>query len=106
MPHPGDLRSAVKPYEQPILSASLFQLVSSVGLFIGASALMYWSLQLSYLVTLLLAIPTGAFLVRVFIVQHDCGHGSFFASRWLNTWVGRLCSLFTLAPYGNWSRQH
>ncbi len=106
MPDLGDLRSAVKPYEKPILSASLFQLVSSVSLFIGASALMYWSLQLSYLVTLLLAIPTGALLVRVFIIQHDCGHGSFFGSRWANDAVGWLCSMLTLTPYANWRRQH
>ena len=106
MPDLGDLRSAVKPYEKPILSASLFQLVSSVSLFIGASALMYWSLQLSYLVTLLLAIPTGALLVRVFIIQHDCGHGSFFGSRWANDAVGWLCSILTLTPYANWRRQH
>ena len=71
MPDPGDLRIAVKPYEKPIVAMSLFQLVSSIGLFIGAAALMYWSLQLSYWVTLLLALPTGALLVRVFIIQHD-----------------------------------
>jgi acyl-lipid omega-6 desaturase (Delta-12 desaturase) len=106
MPNPADLRSAVKPYEKPILSVSLFQLVSSVGLFIGASALMYWSLQLSYLVTLSLAIPTGALLVRVFIIQHDCGHGSFFVSRRANNVVGSLCSVLTLTPYTNWRRQH
>src|SRR6266566_4798699 len=106
MPHPGDLRIAVKPYETPIVALSLFQLVSSIGLFIGAAALMYWSLQLSYLVTLLLAIPTGALLVRVFIIQHDCGHGSFFASRPANDAVGWLCSILTLTPYANWRRQH
>jgi len=65
---------------------------------------MYWSLQLSYLVTLLLAVPAGALLVRVFIIQHDCGHGSFFASPRLNDWVGMLCSVFTLAPYASWRR--
>src|SRR5258706_15907260 len=104
MPDPGDLRAAVKPYEKPILSASIFQLVSSVGLFAGASALMYWSLQLSYLVTLLLAIPTGALLVRVFIIQHDCGHGSFFVSRRANDVGGSLCSALTPAPYTDWRR--
>jgi omega-6 fatty acid desaturase (delta-12 desaturase) len=106
MHDPTDLRSAVKPFEKPILAASLFQLVSSIALFVGACALMYWSLQLSYLVTLLLAVPAGALLVRVFIIQHDCGHGSFFASPRLNNWVGMLCSVFTLAPYASWRRQH
>ena len=102
----ADLRSAVKPYEQPSVPASLFQLLNSVGLFIGACALMYWSLQLSYFLTLLLAVPTGGLLVRVFIIQHDCGHGSFFANKWANDLVGRLCSVLTLTPYANWRRQH
>jgi acyl-lipid omega-6 desaturase (Delta-12 desaturase) len=44
--------------------------------------------------------------VRVFIVQHDCGHGSFFASRRANIIVGRACSLVTLTPFANWGRQH
>ena len=100
------LRSAVRVHERPILATSLFQLLSSVGLFLGACVLMYWSLPLSYLLTLALAVPTGALLVRVFIIQHDCGHGSFFASRWANDSVGRLCSVFTLTPYAAWRRQH
>jgi omega-6 fatty acid desaturase (delta-12 desaturase) len=61
---------------------------------------------LSPWLTLALALPTGALLVRVFIIQHDCGHGSFFASRRANVAVGRLCSLITLTPFANWSRQH
>src|ERR1700679_4265063 len=101
-----DLRTAVKSFEQPIVAASLFQLLNAVGLFVAACALMYWSLQLSYIVTLLLAVPTGALLVRIFIIQHDCGHGSFFGPRWANDAVGRLCSIFTLTPYANWRRQH
>ena len=67
---------------------------------------MYVVLPISYLLTLALALPTGALLIRVFIVQHDCGHGSFFASRRANALAGRLCSLCTLTPYANWSRQH
>jgi len=67
---------------------------------------MYWSLRLSYWLTLLLALPTGALLVRVFIVQHDCGHGSFLPSRRANDLLGLLCSVLTLTPYANWRRQH
>ena len=67
---------------------------------------MYWSLRVSYLLTLCLAIPTGALLVRIFIIQHDCGHGSFFASRRVNDLVGMFCSVLTLTPYANWRRQH
>lgn len=67
---------------------------------------MYWSVQVSALLTLFLAIPTGALLVRVFIIQHDCGHGSFFGSPRANHAVGMLCSVLTLTPYANWRRQH
>ena len=102
----ADLRSALKPYERSVVAASLFQLLSSIGLFVGACALMYWSLELSYVLTLLLAVPTGALLVRVFIVQHDCGHGSFFSARWANDLIGTLCSVLTLAPYAHWRRHH
>jgi omega-6 fatty acid desaturase (delta-12 desaturase) len=67
---------------------------------------MYWSLNFSYVFTILLAVPTGALLVRIFIIQHDCGHGSFFEPRWANNVVGTLCSVLTLVPYSNWKRQH
>jgi omega-6 fatty acid desaturase (delta-12 desaturase) len=67
---------------------------------------MYLIFPVSPLLTVALSLPTGALLVRIFIVQHDCGHGSFFASRSANTTVGWLCSLVTLTPYTNWGRQH
>ena len=57
-------------------------------------------------IAVLLSIPVGGLLVRLFIIQHDCGHGSFFASRTANEWVGRLISLLTLAPYDFWRRSH
>src|SRR5476649_972082 len=100
MPRPGVdpqpmLRSLVKSYESPSISKSLFQIATSVGLFIAACAAMYWSLHVSYLLTLAFAVPTAGLLVRVFIVQHDCGHGAFFKSRWINDLVGRFCSLLT-----------
>jgi omega-6 fatty acid desaturase (delta-12 desaturase) len=106
MPAAADLRAAVAPYERPVAAASLFQMANAFTLFAGACALMYWSLQLSYVVTLLLALPTGGLLVRIFIIQHDCGHGSYFASRRANDAAGALCSLLTLTPYANWRRQH
>ena len=100
------LRSLVKPYESPSISKSLFQIATSVGLFMAACAAMYWSLHVSYLLTLTFAVPTAGLLVRVFIVQHDCGHGAFFRSRRTNDLVGRFCSLLTFTPYAQWRRQH
>jgi omega-6 fatty acid desaturase (delta-12 desaturase) len=67
---------------------------------------MYVSWPVSYWLTLALAVPAAGFVVRLFIIQHDCGHGSFFASRRLNEIVGRLCSLATFAPFAHWRRQH
>ncbi len=67
---------------------------------------MYWSLQFPYIVTLLIGVLAGLFLVRIFILQHDCGHGSFFNQRWANDLVGYLCSYCTLIPYLYWRRQH
>src|SRR5438067_5168894 len=100
------LRTAVEPFQRPIAARAYRQIFSSVGLYIATLALMYWSLDLSYWLTLALAFPASGFLVRTFIVQHDCGHGSFFRSRHVNDAVGSLCGVLTLAPYLNWRRQH
>lgn len=102
----ADLRAAVAPFESPKLAMSVFQFASSLGLYIVTCALMYRSLSLSYWLTLALAFPAGALLIRVFIIQHDCGHGSFFVSPRANRLVGTICSVFSLAPYDNWRRQH
>jgi acyl-lipid omega-6 desaturase (Delta-12 desaturase) len=106
----GDLRRAAAAFARPQPWRSVLQLLTSIGPFLAGCAAMYavasQSTVPTTLLTLALALPTGALLVRVFIVQHDCGHGSFFASRHANAAVGRLCSLFTLTPYANWSRQH
>ena len=59
-----------------------------------------------YWLTLLLAVPASGLLVRLFIIQHDCGHGSFFKSRAANDFFGRALSVMTLTPYGSWSQGH
>ena len=102
---PG-LRSLISAYEKPSLLKSIYQIVTSIGLFVAACAGMYWSLHISYFLTAALVIPTAGLLVRVFIIQHDCGHGAFFKSRRLNDLVGLFCSLLTFTPYAHWRRQH
>jgi omega-6 fatty acid desaturase (delta-12 desaturase) len=67
---------------------------------------MYWSVHVSFVLTLLLAVPASALLVRTFIVQHDCGHGSFLAWKRGNDILGMICGILTLAPYAHWRRQH
>jgi omega-6 fatty acid desaturase (delta-12 desaturase) len=74
-----------------------------VVLLVGA---MYLLLGVSYLLVLALAFPTAGFLVRTFIVFHDCGHGSFLPSRRGNTWVGVLAGLFVFSPYHAWKHEH
>lgn len=100
------LKAAVAPFQKPDIRRAIWQLASSAGLYIATLALMYWSLHLSYWLTLALTFPAGGFLVRTFIVQHDCGHGSFFRSKRANDILGSICGVLTLAPYGNWRRQH
>ncbi|WP_428376135.1 fatty acid desaturase family protein [Lichenicoccus sp.] len=67
---------------------------------------MYASLTLSVWLTLLLAIPASGLIVRIFMLQHDCGHGSLFRSRRMNSIVGAACSLVTLTPFAYWRRLH
>ncbi len=64
------------------------------------------TLRAGYWIGLVLAIPAAGLLVRLFLIQHDCGHGSFFRHRSLNDWVGRVISVLTLAPYDFWRRSH
>jgi omega-6 fatty acid desaturase (delta-12 desaturase) len=100
------LRAATAAYQVPRRGRSLWQLATTVGPFLGLWAAMYALLPVSYALSLLLAVPAAAFVVRLFIIQHDCGHGSFFRSRAVNDWIGRVCSLVTFTPYANWRRQH
>lgn len=102
----AEVRRAAAAFAQPIGEQGVLQLLTSFGPFIAACVAMYLVFPISYPLTLALAVPTGALLVRIFIIQHDCGHGSFFASRWANGLTGRLCSLVTLTPFANWGRQH
>jgi omega-6 fatty acid desaturase (delta-12 desaturase) len=75
-------------------------------LFAGAWALMYASLSVTYWLTLLLAIPTAFFLIRLFIIQHDCGHAAFFRSAWVSDTVGSIIGVLTLTPYHYWKKTH
>jgi omega-6 fatty acid desaturase (delta-12 desaturase) len=63
-------------------------------------------LQFSYGLALVMAVPAAGFLVRLFMIQHDCGHGAFFAHRRTNDWIGRVLGVLTLTPYDFWRRTH
>lgn len=94
------------PYARPDLKRSLFQLANSALLFAGLWTLMLLSLKVSYWLTLALAIPTAGMSIRLFIIQHDCGHGSFFRSRRANDAVGFVLGVVTFTPYGYWRKTH
>jgi len=82
------------------------QIVTTAVPFIALSAAMYFSLHVGYWLTLLLAIPLAGCALRFFVIQHDCGHGSFFASKRANDITGRVVSLLTITPYAYWRRLH
>jgi acyl-lipid omega-6 desaturase (Delta-12 desaturase) len=98
--------TVLAPYREPSLGRSLAELVVTVAPFVALWLLMLLSLRYSYWLCLLLAVPAAGFLVRLFMIQHDCGHGSFFRRRRANDWLGRVLGVLTLTPYGYWRRTH
>ena len=102
----SDCIAITDKYQQPDLIRSVWQLFNSIVPFVVIWYLMYRSLEISYLITLLLAIPAAGFLVRIFIIFHDCGHGSFFKSKRANQIVGFVTGVMTLSPFHQWSHDH
>ena len=100
------LRATLGQYQGSLLWRSLWQMANTFLPFFATCVAMYLTIDISYWITLALAIVAAGLVVRIFIIQHDCGHGSFFDRRWANDLVGTFCSLFTLTPYANWQRQH
>jgi len=93
-------------YRTPSVRSSAIQILNTVIPFAGIWALMVLSLSVSYALTLLLAIPAAFFFTRTFIIQHDCGHGSFFRSRAACNVVGSFLGVITFFPYAYWRRTH
>ena len=103
-----NLRQLCARFAKPHLGRAAWQLVNTLVPFALLWALMAWSVvgEWGYGWTLLLALPTAGLYVRTFIIQHDCGHGSFFADARMNDLVGRCLGLATLFPYGYWKKTH
>jgi omega-6 fatty acid desaturase (delta-12 desaturase) len=99
------LRREVARFQAPLLHKSLIQLATSIGGFLATCTAMYAAFDLYWVALALVPLAAG-FLVRIFIIQHDCGHLSFFRSRRANDVIGFGCSLLTLTPYASWRRQH
>jgi omega-6 fatty acid desaturase (delta-12 desaturase) len=96
----------VAPHELPSLRRSLVDLATSVVPYLALTALMYVSLEVSVWITLALAVPAAGFLLRTFIVFHDCTHGSFMPTKRGNRWVGRFAGLLVFQPFANWGHNH
>ena len=93
-------------FRAPSTGRAIFQIATTAIPFLALVVAMIWLAEPAPWLTLLLGIPLGGLVVRFFIIQHDCGHGSFFASRRANDIVGRLVSVLTLTPYSLWRRVH
>ncbi|HLF28728.1 MAG TPA: fatty acid desaturase [Anaerolineae bacterium] len=99
-------QAAVARYTRPSLRASLGQVATSLVPYLALGYLMYRSLAVSYGLTLALAVLAGGFLMRIFIIFHDCGHGSFFEAQKWNHVIGSICGVLVFTPYFEWRHAH
>jgi len=103
-----ELRATLARFAKSSLPRALWQIANTLPTFLALWALMAWSREAgwSYWWTLLLALPTAALYVRLFILQHDCSHGSFFKSSRANRWLGASLGVLTLFPFAYWKKTH
>lgn len=93
-------------YREPNQWRSAIEIAVTILPFIFLWTIIWFLLDLGYWFCLLLAVPAAGFLVRLFMIQHDCGHGTLFRNRLANDWVGRVIGVLTLTPYDCWRRTH
>jgi acyl-lipid omega-6 desaturase (Delta-12 desaturase) len=96
----------IKKYNHPDLLRSIWQISNSLIPYVVLWFAMYQSLQYSYWITMLLSLVACGFLIRIFMVFHDCGHGSYFKSKKVNDVVGMVMGIIAFTPYYKWSNQH
>jgi acyl-lipid omega-6 desaturase (Delta-12 desaturase) len=99
-------KEALAPYARPRLGRSVLDLATSVVPYLTLWVLMYLALEVSTLLALGLAVPAAGFLLRTYIVFHDCAHGSFLASKRADAWLGRALGLLVCSPYLSWRHSH
>jgi omega-6 fatty acid desaturase (delta-12 desaturase) len=97
---------ALAAYAEPNLAKSLLDVGTSVLPYLGLTVLLYLTRHVSPLLTAGLAVLSAGFLVRTFVVFHDCTHGSLFRSKRANRWVGRVAGTLVLSPFGRWRHDH
>jgi len=102
-----DWAPILRRYREPDHVRSVLEVFITAVPFVLLWVLMWASLSLSYWLSLIIAVPAAGFLVRLFMIQHDCcGHGAFFRHRWANDWLGRAIGVVTVTPYDQWRRSH
>ena len=99
-------KDLVAEYQKPNFWRASWQIVNTFGSYAALWYLMYLSLKVSWWIALPLAVLAGGLLVRIFIIFHDCGHGSFFRSRLANDIWGFIAGVLTLTPYYHWRWEH
>jgi acyl-lipid omega-6 desaturase (Delta-12 desaturase) len=105
-PDARGLTQLLARYRAPSVARSTTELVITAVPLVLVWTLMWATLAIGYWLSLLLAIPAAGLLVRLFMIQHDCGHGAFFRHRLANDWVGRVIGVVTLTPYDFWRSTH
>jgi omega-6 fatty acid desaturase (delta-12 desaturase) len=107
LPDRPTLTARLAAFQGPSTGRSISQLAITAAPYAAIVAFMYYAYyHISPWLSLACALPAAGFVVRLFIIQHDCGHGAYFRSRWANEAVGLLCSLTTYTPYALWRRHH
>lgn len=106
MSDPKALVQALSSYRRPSVGRSLFELAITLAPFVLLYGATLIAAEAGYYLALLLTIPAGALVLRLFLIQHDCGHGSFFPRRLANDWLGRCLGVLTFTPYDCWRRSH
>ncbi len=99
-------KEALAPYAKPRVGRSLLELATSVVPYLALSLGMYLVLGVSTALALVLAVPAAGFLVRTFVMFHDCAHGSLLPSKRANVWVGAVLGVFVLSPFRRWRHDH
>ena len=103
---PKDVKSVLTRYMASNTLKASWQLINSLGVYILLWVMMYYTVQKSMLLTIGLSILAGMLLIRIFIIFHDCTHGSFFTSPRLNVIFGRIISVFVFTPFEHWKWEH
>jgi omega-6 fatty acid desaturase (delta-12 desaturase) len=103
---PVEIRARLAPYARPRVGRSILELFTSLVPYLAISAAMYLLVDVSLPLTFVLAIPAGGFLLRTYMVFHDCAHGSFMPSKRANHWIGVLCGLLLFESFDRWRHSH